>query len=193
MQAFKYHQCMKSTFHNSHVILDLVLNTGIFWIELSCGGENWSKKMIKILILDWSHRSQNHLRSSSGSGWPPGNIHIKITLNLFLFTYNVLFPLSSTTLYRAWLYIWVTRRVYLKNENYLPFAGTWAHRLVLVGFFVVHLSSPTGFGWVFLRNLFSFLCCVIFLCIACLRPVSCVPNVAIFPGLSILDCLFGFL
>jgi hypothetical protein len=57
----------------------------------------------------------------------------------------------------------------------------------------VHMISPTGFGWVFLRTLFNLMCCVIFLCIACLRHVSCVPNVASFPGLSILDCPFGFL
>jgi len=42
---------------------------------------------------------------------------------------------------------------------------------------------------------FRFLCCVFcFLCLfVCLCPVSCVPNVASFPGLSILDCLSGYL
>jgi len=35
-------------------------------------------------------------------------------------------------------------------------------------------------------------CCYLF-CFVCLRPVSCVPNVASVSGLSILDCLFGFL
>jgi len=37
------------------------------------------------------------------------------------------------------------------------------------------------------------LCCVFCFCIGCLRFVSCTPNVASFSGLSILDCLFGFL
>jgi hypothetical protein len=170
---------MKSTFHNSYVILDLVLNTGIFWIELSCGGENWSKKMIKILILDWSHRSQNHLRSSSGSGWPPGNIHFQITMNLFLFTYNVFFSsIIDNTLLDLTLYMNNTASV-LKERELLTLR--------------VHMSSPTDFDWVFFRTLFSLFCCVICLCIACLCPVSCVPNVTSFTGLSIRHCPFGFL
>ena len=122
-----------------HRVIDIVLNADIFWIELSFGGESVSKKMTKILILDWSHRSKNHLRSSSGSGWPIGNIHFEIIMNLFQFTYNVVFPLSSTTLHRTLTYI-----------GLLAFACTWVHPLVLVGFFFV---------------IFLVLCVVLYVCV----------------------------
>ena len=83
-------------------------------------------------------------------------------------------------LYRAWLYMSNTESV-LKERELLTLR---VHLSSLTGFGWVFPRAPeftNGFGWVFLRNLFSFLCCDIFLCIACLRPVSCVPCVASFP------------
>ena len=47
------------------------------------------------------------------------------------------------------------------------------------------------FGKARIAHLFSFLCCV-FVFVG-LRHVLCLPNVASFSGLSIHDCLFGFL
>jgi hypothetical protein len=63
----------------------------------------------------------------------------------------------------------------ITGRNCLPFTSTWVHIRFLVG------------------SVFSFLCCVVFLCFVYLSGVSCLSNVASVSGLSIFDCLFGFL
>jgi hypothetical protein len=77
----------------------------------------------------------------------------------------------STTLRTLFIFAWVTWRVSCARQGLLAFR--------------VHLGSPSGFV-----GTFSFLWFFLFVC---LRPVFCVPGFVSFFGLSILDCLFGFL
>ena len=59
---------------------------------------------------------------------------------------------------------------------------------------MVGTAYPSVFGRIHAAPLFSFLYCALLLCFVRIRPVSSVPNIPIDPsGLSILDCLFGFL
>jgi hypothetical protein len=99
----------------------------------------------------------------------------QMTMNLLLFTYTVSFSQSPTRLYRTWLHIRVTRRVYFlnKSRNCLSFSSIWVHFRLFDGVRVSHL--------------FSSLCCVEFYCFVCTRPVPCVPNVLSVSVLSILD------
>lgn len=55
------------------------------------------------------------------------------------------------------------------------------------GTFCKRLSPHPDFG---VAHLFTSLCCFVFVC---RRPVSCIPTVASVAGLSIRDCLLGFL
>ena len=65
------------------------------------------------------------------------------------------------------------------SNNCLSFAIICVQLCFCVELRVAHLSS--------------FLCCVVFICFVCLNLVSCATNVASVPGLSTLDCTFGFL
>ena len=48
---------MEFTFHNSYIILELLLNTILLWTEHSCWHKCYSNKAT--LLLGWSHRYKN--------------------------------------------------------------------------------------------------------------------------------------
>ena len=151
---------MDITFHSSYVILQLMPSTVIFWTELSCWRKSCSNKTTFLLVI-----ATKILRSSSQSGWPLRNLHLKWQ-RMFSFLHS--FCLSSITnksfIRLDWVTLWMS---YKKQE---------LHTLRK------HMGSPPVFLWGSLLLIFLVFCfCV------CLRPVSCMPNVVIFSGLSILD------
>ena len=121
---------MEFTFHNSYVILELVLSTVIFWTELNCWRKSYSNNAI--LLLSWSHRYKNSSVVISKCGWPLRNIHISNDNGCFTFYVDALFPLCQD-FNRTWLYIWVERQVSYKKQDLLTL--------------LEHLSSPLFFVW----------------------------------------------
>ena len=65
---------------------------------------------------------------------------------------------------------------------------------ISISFFNIwYIIWQTTKAWVRVADLFSFLCCAVWLCLVCLRPFVRVSSVASVSGLSILDCPFSFL
>ena len=117
------------------------------------------------------------LRSTSRSCWLLRNIYISNDKCIFYFLR--IFPLFYHCQYlsRSWLYIWVTRRVSYKKQEFRTLPE--------------NLCSSLGFDGIRATHHFNFLCCVF--CFVCLQPVWCVTNMGSVSGMSIRDCTFGFL
>ena len=162
---------MEFTFHNSYVILDLVLSTVIFCADLS-----YSDKAT--LLLGWSHRYKNSTVAITiwltVTKYPYLKWQWIFSLSLRLF----FFPLEPSRLLP-------NLTVYMNNTT-----GSYKEELLTLR---EHLCSLQVFSGVRVAHLFSCLYCVVFLCFVCLRSVFYVPNVASVSGLSILGCSFGFI
>jgi hypothetical protein len=63
--------------------------------------------------------SNVHAGAQLRSGWLLRNIHISNDNGLFTFYLDLSFLYHCQDLYRTWLYIWVTRRVYYKKQELL--------------------------------------------------------------------------
>jgi hypothetical protein len=150
----KHQQRIEFTFRNLYVIIGLLPNTVIFWIELSCWSKRYSNKVTLLLSNSCKHSTVVI------TGW-------LIVTKSYLSNGNGSFPLSysySPTIFFADLIIWATRRVSFKKQEIRVFASTWvhpsiswvcvAHLFCLCSFFVLcsNLANVSGL---------SFLDCVI--------------------------------
>ena len=133
---------MEFPFHKSYVILELVSSTVIFWTEHSYLRKRYSNKVT--FLLGWSHR-YNKITVVITIWLTITKYPCQMTINVLLLE-DVSFLIYCQRFYRAWLYIWDTRRLsYDKYELFtLP----------------DHLSSSAVFWWVPCCSYFMFLCCV---------------------------------
>jgi hypothetical protein len=52
---------------------------------------------------------------------------------------NEYYLTTNQYLYLPWLYIWVTRRGFIRSSSCLPFASTWVHPVLLSGVRVAYM------------------------------------------------------
>ena len=172
--TFQQHQRMEFTFHNSYIILELVPSTLIFWTELRCWGKSYSNEVTLVLsheVIDMKSHSEPMIDRFEIST-------SQMTMDNFPFKQIYFFPLSPIRLLPQLCMSYTT--VFYKKPGLLIIRE--------------HMSSPRILflvgSMLLIILVFYVLSFVLFVFVLCLKRGSNVPRLS---GLSIDDCIVGFL